>query len=191
MGSAPICAMCGLVRSCIRAAISAFCPTARRRSASTLSSTCSRLFAGSGSRPRSCRTSDTAAFNPLRADSGSVSQRVERRSSADSTCSALPAVAPGVITRTEVRSAKRFSSALPILASSKAVWRASARGTQFGANSSLDSKSPPASIQRRNDSGSKFGRFSNRSRVTLGERIVCLPASRSTSTSDSRRGRAV
>ena len=67
-------------------------PGVRRRSASTDSSTCSRLLAGSGSRPSRRSSSDTAALSAARADSGSVSQRSERRSSDESTCSSSPAL---------------------------------------------------------------------------------------------------
>ena len=58
----------------------------RRRSASTESSTYSRLRAGSASRPSRRSTSDTAALSAWRAASGSVSQRLERCSRDESTC---------------------------------------------------------------------------------------------------------
>jgi len=55
----------------------------KRRSASTYKNACSRLRAGSPSRPVSRSTSEMAAPSAERAATTSSSQRLERRSSAD------------------------------------------------------------------------------------------------------------
>ena len=70
-----------------------------RRSASSESSTCSRLLAGSGSRPSSRSTSETAAESDARARSGSAPRSGTGCSSDESTCSGSPAQLPGAAPR--------------------------------------------------------------------------------------------
>jgi len=105
MPSAPIASSGGSITSGKSAPMSALSPARSRRSASTDKSTCSRLRAGSASRPKSRRMSEIAADSAARAPSTSVSHRADRRSSADSTCKSSPASAPGVITRIAERRA--------------------------------------------------------------------------------------
>jgi len=153
----------GFARSCSSEGMSASPPSRSLRSASTDRSTCSRLRAGSGSRPISRSASDTAAASAARAASGSVSQRDDRRSRDERTWRGSPAVEPGVIRRRCVRSrkARRSASVTPHCRRPSSRSEARLAATSRGVRSSPGASVP--STQGRNGSGENDGNASRRS----------------------------
>ncbi|XXY64767.1 hypothetical protein WMF37_27305 [Sorangium sp. So ce291] len=110
---APTVAIGGSARSASSSSSPAGRPPRSRRSARCASSTCSRLRAGSGSRPTSRSRSDSEAESASRAASSSSSQSDEGASSADSTWIGSPAVVPGVSRRGAMRARSAATSAGP------------------------------------------------------------------------------
>ena len=159
--SAPIDSKGGSTTSGKSAPMSAVCPARSLRSASTDRSTCSRLRAGSQSRPSKRKMSEIAADSAARAPSTSVSQRSERRSSDESTWRSSPASAPGVITRTNDVAENDSRSPFPI--PKAASPRSRSLATRAAASATLAAPSMgDGSTQGATDAGSNDGKASSR-----------------------------